>query len=444
MKRILGLLVLLAVVGTALPSPAASAPPKTGFEKSGGEAWTTHKEELAFLRAVDKASDRVSIKTIGFTSEKRPLHLVKIGAPAPRTAKEARGEPTALFICSQHGNEPAGREACLRWLRDLAFTKNAALISQLKSQTILFIPTANPDGRAANARENGTDEGSEDINRDHIDLSSPEARATAKVVRNWKPDTTVDLHEFGPPIPGLYDDELLYLWPRNLNVDPQVRLAAKSLATEYVRKGAEARGERAGEYGRYRIAGDYHVTQSAGDEDDGIARNAFGLRHSAGLLLETRVEQLVESPGNPLSAALMNRRVNTHYHAVADTLRFMRDQGSSVSFINASAARRKAREGENRSAPVYFNGQDEDGTLDGSGEAQSTSFADPPPCGYALTAKEFDVADQALNLHGIRYDKRRSGGAFVDMGQAAEPVIPLLLDQRATRHKVEATPLNRC
>ena len=439
MKRFLGLLVLVAVVGAALPSAAAKAPPKTGFEQRGGESWTTHEEELAFLKAVDAGSDRVRIATIGQTDEKRPLHLVKLGYPAPAQAAQARRQPTVLFICSQHGNEPAGREACLRWLRDLAFTKSPAFVNQLRHQTVLFIPTANPDGRARNSRENGT----EDINRDHIDLSSPEARAIAHVVKVWKPDTTVDLHEFGPPVPGLYDDELLYLWPRNLNVDPQVHAAAKTLALEYVRKGAEARGERAGEYGRYRIAGDYHVTQSAGDEDDGIARNAFGLRHSAGLLLETRVEQLVASPGNPLSAALMNRRVNTHHNAVRDTLTFMREQGPSVSFINANAALRKAREGANRSAPVYFNGQDEDGTLDGSGEAQSTSFADPPPCGYRLTAEEVKVAGRAMKLHGISTE-RRSSGVFVPMGQDAEPVIPLLLDERASRNAVEAQPLDRC
>lgn len=391
------------------------------------------------MAAVDAQSERVTVTEIGRTNEDRPIQLVAIGDPAPRAAAEARGEPTVMFICSQHGNEPAGREACLRWLRDLAFTTDPALVRQLREQTVLFVPAANPDGRAHNTRENG----SEDINRDHIDLSSPEARAIAGVVRDWQPDTTVDLHEFGPPIPGLYDDELLYLWPRNLNVDPQVRSAAKTLALEYVRKGAEARGERAGEYGRYRIAGDYHVTQSAGDEDDGIARNTFGLRHSAGLLLETRVEQLVESPGNPLSPILMNRRVNTHYQAVADTLRFMRDQGPAMSFVNQSSAQRKTREGAERSAPVYFNGQDEDGTLDGSGQAQSTSFADPPPCGYQLTGDQAAEVGEAMDLHGIQVQPRNDG-AFVSMAQAAEPVIPLLLDSRATRHAVSATPLLDC
>jgi hypothetical protein len=151
------------------------------------------------------------------------------------------------------------------------------------------------------------------------------------------------------------------------------------------------------------------------------------------------VEQLVESPGNPLSAALMNRRVSTHYQAVADTLHYMRDQGPSVSFINHQAAVRKTAEGRQGRAPVYFNGQDEDGTLDGSGEAQSTSVADPPPCGYRLTEKELQQVALTMALHGIDVD-HRSRGAFVSMAQPAEPVISLLLDERAMRHAVEAEP----
>ena len=82
----------------------------------------------------------------------------------------------------------------------------------------------------------------------------------------------------------LYDDDLLYLWPRNLNVDAQVHGLSKTLAIDYIGKGAEAAGYSSDEYGLYAV-GDQDVSQQAGDGDEGIMRNAVGLRHSIGILL---------------------------------------------------------------------------------------------------------------------------------------------------------------
>ena len=86
----------------ALASVPGSAP-KTGFETRGGASWTTHEEELAFLREVARRSPRVRLEVIGTTEQGRPLHLVSLGAPTPR----GTGRPTAMFVGSQHGNEPA-------------------------------------------------------------------------------------------------------------------------------------------------------------------------------------------------------------------------------------------------------------------------------------------------------------------------------------------------
>ena len=444
MFRIVGLVVLLAAlaVGVAAPAPAQE-PPRTGFEERNGASWTTHDEEVAFLEAVDAASDRVTLTEIGRTLEDRPLHLVSIGHPAPRIAAGARAVPVSLFICSQHGNEPAGREACLRWLRDLAFTEDPTLLAQLHDQVVLFVPAANPDGRARNSRGNA--EGT-DINRDHLNLETPEARAIAAVVRDWQPEITVDLHEFGSTA-VVYDDDLLYLWPRNLNVDSDVRSAARTLAEDYVKAGAEDNGQRAGEYGRERVpVADFHIDQIAGDEDEGIARNLFGLRHSAGLLLETRVGADPRSGVNELNStpAVQNRRVDTHYRAVADSLRYMREEVDRVTAATAGAPVRKEAEGRDRSAPVYFDGQDEDGTLDGSGEAEPTTVADPPPCGYALTAEQAAGLATVFDLHGIHAQPRGDGTTFVPMAQPAEPVIPLLLDARGRRNAVEGEALQTC
>ncbi len=431
MRPLLAALVALPLVLVAA-APAAAAP-VTGFEQRNGASWTTHEEELAFLGAVDRQSRRVAIDTIGETAQGRPLHLVRIGKRPPNRRRALR-QPTVLFVCSQHGNEPAGREACLKLLRDLAFSEDAAILELLATRSFLFVPTANPDGREADIRENSEDV---DVNRDHLTLKSAEARAMARVVRDYKPEVALDLHEYGPSIPGVYDDEVLYLWPRNLNIDDGVHDMAEELGRNYILPDSEKAGYSADEYGQYELA-DNDIHQSAGDGDEGIMRNAMGLRHSLGVLVETAV---TEDPRNsPLElidgAMVKRRRVDAHLAVTASVLRFIRERGSEARDLTAGAAVRKAREGRDRSAPVYFGGAD-------NAAPAPEDVVDPPPCGYRLTPAQVAEHRTVLDLLGIRSQKA-GGGAFVPMGQAAEPVIPLLLDARGNRHSVEGEPVTDC
>ena len=408
--------------------------PKTGFEERDGADWTTHEEELAFLKAVAAQSDRVRVKTIGRTHNGLPLHLVSLGTPAPRSPSTAGQVPVTLFICSQHGNEPAGRETGLKLIRDLAFTTNLTLRRQLANQAVLVIPSANPDGRKANTRGNakGTD-----INRDHLIMETPEAQAIARVINAWNPDLVLDLHEYGPSVPVLYDDDILYLWPRNLNADAQVRGLSRTLAEQYIKKGAEAAGYTADEYGLATVSnetvrvGDDNVNQTAGDEDEGICRNLMGLRHSLGILVESAVTQNPrQSPDEVYDGAALNRRrVRSQRQVVADTLRFMREQGDLAKYASDRAPLRAARS----SAPVYFGGADND-------PPTAAEIQDPAPVRYDLKAADARKLEDVFALHGIR-TRQTASGVSVAMAQHARPVIPLLLDARGRRHLVEGKPI---
>lgn len=429
-RMVVGGLVGALLAGAMAPARAGrSDPPRTEFEENEGAEWTSHEGELSFLAAVDKASDRVEIETVGTTKEGRPLQLVHIGYPTPAPRALALRRPTTLFVCTQHGNEPAGREACLIRLRDLAFTNDDKLIAQLKEQTILFVPTANPDGREANSR--GNSDGT-DINRDHLNLATPEGRAMAEVVRDWQPEAVIDLHEYGPGIPVLYDDEVLVLWPRNLNVDADVHDQAKELALDFITKDAEEAGYSTDEYGMYEIA-DQDIHQSAGDHDEGIARNAMGLRHSLGILVETRVDRDVRNGPQELNEpAVRLRRVSAHTVAIDATLRFMRERGQRIVRVTETARARAIKEGRLRSEPVYFGGADND-------EPSEEEMQDPPPCGYELTKEQ--VAQVKLTMALLGIDAR---GTYVTMAQESEPMIALLLDERGERHSVAATADMKC
>lgn len=426
-KRIaFGAVGLMMLAGAIAPATAAE-PPRSEFEESEGATWTTHTNEVAFLEEVDAASRRVEMDVVGKTKSGKPLHLVRIGYPKPASRRAALKQPTTLFVCSQHGNEPAGREACLIRLRDLAFTDDPELLAQLKAQTILFVPSANPDGRDANTRENSD---GVDINRDHLNLESPEGQAMAAVVRDWQPEAVVDLHEYGPSIPVLYDDEVLVLWPRNLNVDTAVHDQAKELALDYITADAEAAGYLTDEYGQYEVA-DNDIHQSAGDGDEGIARNAMGLRHSLGILVETRVDSdLRNGPDEMNEPAVQTRRVVSHTVAIDAVLRFMRERGPKIAEITKAARAGAVKEGKLRNEPVYFGGAD-------NAEPTEEQIVDPPPCGYELASDEVAQLKKTFSLLDIDVSK-----TFVDMSQVSEPLIPLLLDERGTRHAVAGEPID--
>jgi Zinc carboxypeptidase len=144
----------------------AASFPGTGFEQRNGSSWTTLAEEQQFLSELDTASDRVRVSVLGRTLQERPIRLVVAGPPLTNSRIKTRG--AILFVCTQHGLEPAGREACLQLARNHA--------ASASTTTLLIIPTANPDGVAASTRENPT---GADINRDHVRLDTREARLLA-------------------------------------------------------------------------------------------------------------------------------------------------------------------------------------------------------------------------------------------------------------------------
>jgi hypothetical protein len=177
-----------------------TVPEKTAFKDT-----SRYTDVVAFLEALDQASDRVHLTAFGTTNEKRTLPLAVIGAPDASAAAVKRSGKLRVYIQGNiHGGEVEGKESAQMLLRDLAAGRHE---DWLQSMVFLIAPIYNADGNERFALNNrGPQYGpiggqgqrpnaqGLDLNRDHMKLDSPEARAVAKLLTEYDPHVALDLH----------------------------------------------------------------------------------------------------------------------------------------------------------------------------------------------------------------------------------------------------------
>ncbi|MDX1900386.1 MAG: M14 family metallocarboxypeptidase [Gammaproteobacteria bacterium] len=282
--------------------------------------------------AIEIHSPAFMRKKIQFTSQGAMLHFIQqLRSPYLRTrsagvSQEGREipllifskptqsqKPTVLIVAQQHGNEPAGGEAALAVAWQLTQTLYSSLLDKVN---IIIVPRANPDGAAHFVRNlaNGYN-----LNRDHLELVTPEARAIAKVFVEYQPDVVLDCHEFTVAVRWLEKFSLLQKYDGLLQSATTMNLPAAlndiSLRFYYpaINRAFDQKHLTHSLY--YTTSHDVQnkIVSMGGIVPD-TSRNIAGLRNAISFLLETR--------GVGLGTAHFKRRVMTHMtaiHAVFDT-----------------------------------------------------------------------------------------------------------------------------
>lgn len=187
------ILTLIAAVMMALTMNPARA--ERNLQRPPGT--TRYAPMLDRLRALaaydhDQGSGRMTLGSIGKSWKGRDLWMVTLHDPTVDPAATKR----IVYICRQHGHEPASTEAALSFVDTLVHADSqSALGACLRAVTVYIIPMANPDGAERFLRHNAHDI---DINRDWLKQTQPETRALMSAIKQIRPDEITDQHELFP------------------------------------------------------------------------------------------------------------------------------------------------------------------------------------------------------------------------------------------------------
>ena len=228
-------LLLLAQASPSSQTQSRAASPlanlKTRAEKSDYRETSRYQDVIAFMEAIEQAAPKlVHLTTFGYTNEGRVLPLAVVGAPDPSPEAVKKTGKLRVYIQGNiHGGEVEGKESAQMLLRDLAQGRHA---EWLQTMVLLIGPIYNADGNERVAltnrgRQNGPVGGMGqrpnaqdlDLNRDHMKLDSPEARSVAKLMNEYDPHVSMDLHTTN----GSYHAyHLTYAPPLNPSTDPAI------------------------------------------------------------------------------------------------------------------------------------------------------------------------------------------------------------------------------
>ena len=323
-----------AAVAARFPDPAvAYSTPGLAPDR---RAFTTNAELGQWLESLTRptpsGTTRTQLLHLGTSQRGEPIRglvATRVASSDP-AALEASGRPTVVLIGQQHGDEPAGSEALLVIARELAQGLLEPLLDRIN---VVIVPRANPDGAAAGTRvtANGVD-----MNRDHLLLNTPEARALAQVVNDYRPILVVDAHEY--TVVGRY----LQKFNAIQRYDALLQYATTANYPEFLTKASQEwyHQPMVAALKAQGLTSDWYYTTSTNLDDKRISmggtqpdtgRNVNGLKNTVSLLIETR--------GVGIGRMHIQRRVHAQVTAIASALRSTADRASNLTQVHSFVVR---------------------------------------------------------------------------------------------------------
>ena len=400
-----------AAVAARFPDPAIAY--STPGLQAGRTQFSTNAEIAAWLRnlAVQASPGaRVTVLSIGQSQQGTPLEALLLTRAASPDAGSvlATGRPTVLLVGQQHGNEPAGSEALLVVARELAQGLLEPLLDKIN---VIVVPRANPDGAAADQRAtaNGID-----MNRDHLLLNTPEARALAQLGRDYQPMAVLDAHEY--TVVGRY----LQKFGGIQKYDALLQYAMTANLPEFLTRASEEwyRRPAVAALNSQKLSSEWYYTTSNAPDDLRVSmggtqpdtgRNVNGLKSTISMLIETR--------GVGIGRLHLQRRVHTQVTAMVSMLQSTATRAEQLGQlrsymdreISSQACRGKAVIEAGPTSAQYeltmldpATGADRKVTVDWNSALElQTLKARPRPCGYWLSATATQAVER-LQLLGVQ------------------------------------------
>jgi len=139
---------------------------------------------MEFYQALEPLAGKFDLIKLGSSVEGRPIYSITLG----------KGSVRVLLWSQMHGNESTATRAILDILQ---FFKDPGLQREVSQNledklTICIVPMLNPDGGERFQRRNAQEI---DINRDAKEFASPEANILRSIIKEFKPDFALNLHD---------------------------------------------------------------------------------------------------------------------------------------------------------------------------------------------------------------------------------------------------------